>query len=141
MLLVKTLEAIKNNEKLKNGIVGVYTSVKTVQNDNTEGAPTESEYDLVITTTKGTLIILEAKTGRYEGDTAKGKEYGAISKSGSYGKSPVIGPLIDRFLNSNGTKKVSYLPGIIENHENVCKNTGIKYIRFDKIEKELEKMI
>ncbi len=141
MLLVKTLEAIKNNEKLKNGIVGVYTSVKTVQNDNTEGAPTESEYDLVITTTKGTLIILEAKTGRYEGDTAKGKEYGAISKSGSYGKSSVIGSLIDRFLNSNGTKKVSYLPGIIENHENVCKNTGIKYIRFDKIEKELEKMI
>ena len=140
MLLVKVLEAVNTNNKLREEIIGIFTSVKTIQNE-TINTPTESEYDMVLISKRGTLIILEAKTGKYEGDTAKGKEYGAITKSGPYGKSSFVGPLINRFLNDDGTKKVSYISSVIENHENVCKNTGIKYIRFDNISQELERLI
>lgn len=135
--IAKILDIISKNNKLKNSIKEIYTSVKTVKNtENPELNPVEAEYDIVIVTKKATLIILEVKSGNYSGDTAKSKEYGAISKGGIYGKSAIIGPLVK---NIDYIEK--YIPQNIIDHEKVCKNTGITYIKFDKIEEELEKMI
>lgn len=142
LVLSKVLKSIEGNDELKKNIKEIYTTVKTVKN---EGDITknsfESEYDVVLVTTKGTLLILEVKSGKYDGDTVKGKEYGAISKSGPYGRSAIVGPLINRFIDKNGNSKVEYVSSTIINHENVCQNTGIKYIRFDNIEESIKSLI
>lgn len=131
MVLAQIMNILEKDNELKQRVTKVYTSVKTLKLQSEKGE-IESEYDIVILTNYGTLIILEVKTGVYNGDHAKGKEYGAITKSGPYGKSVIVGPLVSRLKSQNDK---------LSSHKKVCEQIGIPYLQFDELHKGLKKLL
>ncbi len=139
MVLYEVLSVIKSNIEIRNKIFEIYKNVETVKlGMNTK--LNESEYDIVIVTTYGTLIILEMKAGYFDSDTITSKDYGAYKKSGTYGKSALIGPIIDKLKKDDGTL-FDFVPFAIKAHENKAKLNSIEYVQFDKIEEYLSKTI
>lgn len=135
LVISGVVTTLKNIPELQDGISGIYQNVETIRS----GAKTvEAEYDIVIVTRFGTLIIFEAKSARYSGDLAKSKAYGAFRKNGPYGKAVMIGPVIDQLKDSDGNF-YSEIPIVVQNQPLIAQNMGIEYVQLDKIEKFLKK--
>lgn len=137
MVTFELQKIINDNPNLKSKIYKMYSSVETIRND-IDSNENEAEYDIIIVTKYGTLLILEIKAGHYIGDTAKSKAYGAIKKSGPYGRTAIIGPIIDKLTKSNN-ELLDFVPGAIKSHKIIAENTGINYIQIDKLKEYLEK--
>lgn len=139
MVLSRVLEILNENSELKENITGIYTSVETVKIGESDKLA-ESEYDLVIATTYGTLIIFEMKAGHFESDTIKGKDYGAIKKSGPYGKSVIIGPLVNSLKDGTG-EFFDFIPESISQHKKKAVRNSITYKQLDEIDSYLKETL
>jgi hypothetical protein len=141
MVAASVVDAISNNKQIKGSITDVHCNVKTRRADD-QYAKHDSELDIVITAKSGRLIILELKTYEFTGDIAKSKEGSAYKKSGPFGKTVIIGPLLTEMVtvSVDGKKQYpAYIAGKIIEQEDTAYQNGIDYIYLDGIVAKLKK--
>lgn len=117
----------------------VYSSVTTTPTE-VDSTTAEAEYDLVIVTVWGTLIILEAKSSVATGDTIKGKGFGAYQKSGPYGSAIFVNPLTIEQLQEDGTFK-HYVLGTLKDMLLNAEKSRVEYTRFDTLRQTVKKKL
>jgi hypothetical protein len=122
---------MENNDEIKEKINEMYINVKTIK-ENSDSTNPEAEYDIVLVTKTGRLIMIEVKSGTISGDTAKSKDYGAYQKSGPYGKSLIVTPIVDQ-LKDESNNFHSYVPNLIKNLPSNILNFGSTHVQLDKI--------
>lgn len=104
---------IESNHQLLNYIVGIYHSVRLNRSENFfEERDTSQlcEFDVVLLTKSGQVVIFECKSGTMESDVGKSRKYTAYASAGIYGKPILITGLTknDRiFINEKVFTKVS----------------------------------
>ena len=141
MVAAQVMRAINENPMIKENIAEVHLQCKT-KSKSTPAAKHDAEFDLVITTRFGTLIILEVKTYDFSGDTAKGKDHSAYRKSGTYGRAIMVGPIIKRFIGKDAAGNEEYpcfIDGKIRAQKKTAEQNNISYSYLDEIQQLLEK--
>ncbi len=139
MVSASVIDSVRKHPEIRDCISEVHWNVKT-QKSSAGNAKHDSEIDVVITTKYGTLIVLEAKTYDFSGDTAKSKESIAYKKSGPFAKAIIVGPLIRTIVKEkgNGEKEVPpYIKGKTKDQEETANQNGIEYCYLDEIESML----
>lgn len=137
MVVSEVMRILQEREDLRERVCGVFYSVKTRKKGIQVSDRHDAEYDLVIVTRYGTLLLVEMKSGEFETDTARGKEHGAYQKSGPYGKSVIVGPMLS-FLEG---KEYHWVSRTIRDQKVKCEQAGLDYCYFDKIEEYLERKL
>ena len=140
------IEVLKLKEKaVWNNIHEIWLNVFTQKDDGEERANSEAEYDLVIVTKFGTLILLESKSAKFDNKIAKGQERDAFQKSGPYGRAIITGPLLkeikaekDPIIRKN---KFPYVADAFLAQSKKVENAGMTYWCFDEISEKLEKLL
>lgn len=139
MIHGQLLVILRKRQDLLDQISEIFKGVKTsLETELKSNSSEESEYDFVLVTKFGTLIMIEAKSAVLDRDAIKGKELGAIQKSGPYGKNIVIGPLVKSLKEMNGNPQ-SFVPSCFRDHEKRSKEIDVEYSYFDELEIHLEK--
>jgi len=141
MIAALIMELIKTNEVVKNNISEIHINVGTQRSDDPE-AKQDSEFDLVITTRFGTLILFEMKTHDFSGDVAKGKEGAAYKKSGPFGKAVIIGPIMNDMIHINVRKEKEYdhyIDRKTQDQEKTASQNNIQYWYLDDVKGKLMK--
>ncbi len=122
-----------------NDIYQIWVNVTTRRSDSQKDA-NDAEHDIVIVTKFGTLILIEIKAAKFETSIAKGQERDAFRKSGPYGQSFVIGPLLSEMLDTkDGDRKKEY-PFVADaffKQAAKVENARMSYWCFDKICEDL----
>ncbi|MCT4619214.1 MAG: DNA-binding protein [Marinisporobacter sp.] len=118
MAFYKMIEIIKENN-LKN-IVDIDTSVKINFSDKKQRVSEHAidEFDIVLVSKIGKVIIFECKSGAMCGDNAKSTHYSTYKVSGVYGTPVLIDPLtneewLDEFDKINSAEKAASKAGLI----------------------------
>lgn len=136
---VKTIN--KEKKKLSDQILGSLY----VNNADDKVSPGERkifcEFDLVIMTVTGQLIIFECKSGIMDSENAKSRNYTAYAVGGVYGKPILITPLIEEECSERPklSKKEEYKSVI--STVNAAKRAGLEYWPIDKIKERLESLL
>jgi hypothetical protein len=143
MVASSVVDSIRRNPEIAECISQVHCNVKTWIGDSAH-LKNDAEIDVLITTQYGTLIVLEAKTYNFSGDTAKSKESIAYKKSGPFAKAIIIGPLIRSIVEEkkDGTIEApQYIPDKTRDQPVTARQSGIEYCYLDEIEKMLRKQL
>ncbi|MCS3901812.1 hypothetical protein [Methanococcus voltae] len=99
------------------------------------------EFDIILLTKKGKLIIIECKSGGMSGDVAKSHNYSTYATCGVYGLPILINPLTDAELGAIHTKdsKGTYAYLFDKDYEyirsayNSARRAGLEVIGIDKL--------
>lgn len=90
------LESIKDKIVDMSMSESLYFSDEKMQSDSSKtGTSSIDEFDIVILTKSGKLIVFECKSGAMDGDVAKSTKYSVYAASGVYGKPILITPLFE----------------------------------------------
>jgi hypothetical protein len=100
----------------------------------------DDELDVVIVKNNGTLLILEAKTFGLSGDVMKSLTDSVFKKSGVFGRSIFVIPLLN-FLKDEQGYYPDYVPGALISADATFRKHGVKYYCFDEIASLVEKEI
>ena len=143
MAAAAVIDAVTQDRRMMERVAEVHFDVETRKLDDPSAKP-DTQLDLVVVTTFGTLLVLEMKTHEFSGDTIKGKENAAYKKSGPYGKAIVVGPLIDGVVSGKqpGTKTYPpYIDNKVRDQEETAKQNDIEYVRVDRIALKLHELL
>ncbi len=139
MVASSVLEAIEEDKDIKSAISEVHYSVKTQRIELDCNKP-DSEIDVLIITKFGTLIVLEAKTYDFSGDTAKSRESVAYKKSGPFARAIIIGPVLKSMvkIKSDGTDEFpEYVDPKTRAQKETAEINGVLYWYLDEIKEKL----
>lgn len=100
-----------NDDYIRGKIKGVWHSVK-ISDTEGEGYSNIDEFDILILTQNGKVIILECKSGGMSGDVAKSTNYSTYAVAGVYGM-----PLFSSPLKSIDLAKINNFNKIVEEKE------------------------
>lgn len=143
MVSASVVNSVSKYPEIQDCISEVYCNVKT-QESSAEDAKHDSEIDVLIATKFGTLIVLEAKTYDFSGDTAKSKESIAYKKNGPFARAIIIGPLIRTIIKEKGNGIIEapqYIDGKTKDQKLTAKQHGIMYCYLDEIESMLRNQL
>lgn len=95
MTLYKVLYVIKSNKRLLENIADIDISVKikSETDESKDKLGLIDEFDILIVTKKGKVIMLECKSGGMTGDNAKSHNYSIYAVAGVYGSPILICPI------------------------------------------------
>ncbi|GAA0123536.1 hypothetical protein UT300018_28540 [Clostridium faecium] len=93
MTLYKILDTIKSNKELLKNIADIDTSVKIKHESDKDKLGLIDEFDILILTKKGKLIMLECKSGGMSSDNAKSHNYSTYAVAGVYGTPILVCPI------------------------------------------------
>lgn len=139
MVLSEVLAWLETSKTAKENITHLFANVKTAP-EHKVTAEQDAEYDIVLMTRYGTLILIEVKSAKLERETIKTREFGAFQKSGPYGKSVIVGPLVKSVMEESGRFK-DYVPAsVVEQYES-ARFLGSSYAFFDELGEKLDQLI
>ncbi|HDK7179411.1 TPA: DNA-binding protein [Clostridium botulinum] len=97
MTLYKVLDVIKSNKKLLKNIADIDTSVKikSETDESKDKLGLIDEFDILIVTKKGKVVMLECKSGGMSSDNAKSHNYSIYAVAGVYGAPILVCPVKD----------------------------------------------
>ncbi|WP_061995680.1 hypothetical protein [Clostridium sp. ATCC 25772] len=97
MTLYKVLDVIKSNKRLLENIADIDTSVKIKYgtDKSKDKLGLIDEFDILIVTKKGKVIMLECKSGGMSSDNAKSHNYSIYAVAGVYGAPILVCPIKD----------------------------------------------
>ncbi len=101
MLLYLLVCIIERTPDLRENISGVYSSLK-IANPEIPNSRTTDEFDTMILTKTGQLIVFECKSGSMDGDVAKSTKYSTYAIGGVYGAPILVTPQISDIDTING---------------------------------------
>jgi len=133
LVLYKICHLIKENDKIKERIAGLWHSVKI--DDNQEGVSGVDEFDILILTTGGKVIVLECKSGKMSGDVAKSTNYSTYAIAGVYGMPLFSSPLLFSTRLSGKNYKT------LRQAHNSAKRARLDILYIDKIEEKLKELL
>jgi len=139
MVASAVLTAIEQDSDIKNAISEVCCNVKT-QRLELDCKKYDSEIDVLIVTRFGTLIVLEAKTYDFSGDTAKSRESVAYKKSGPFARAIIVGPVLKSMLKAkpDGREEFPfYVDDKTRNQKETSRINGVSYWYLDEIKDKL----
>ena len=103
MTFYKVLSVLKNNKRLMKEIADIDISVKIKGGtDDKDNLGVIDEFDILLVTKKGKVIMFECKSGSMSGDNAKSHNYSTYAIAGVYGEPTLICPTVkdeDGFTN------------------------------------------
>lgn len=141
MVFTEVLE-LQDKECWQN-IHEIWLNVFTQKGFDEKDATPEAEYDIVIVTKFGTLILIESKSAKFDNKVAKGQERDAFQKSGPYGKAVIAGPLLKNIKSVTDKKEIEKKYPFISNaliaQAEKVERAGMKYWCIDEIAEKLEK--
>lgn len=94
----RIIEAINNNEDLKDYFVDMRHSCKTYFSKSKKDNSTKMifEFDIVLLSKTGQMVLFECKSGSMGGTIAKSRRYSAYAAAGVYGKPIIITPFLNK---------------------------------------------
>lgn len=99
MSVAVMIDKIESNDKLKDYFVDMAHSGKIYFADSSVYREQSSsmlfEFDIVLLSKSGQMVIFECKSGAMSGETAKSRRYSVYAAAGVYGKPIIITPLIE----------------------------------------------
>ncbi|AYD40244.1 DNA-binding protein [Clostridium fermenticellae] len=96
MTLYKVIQILKEDKNLMSKIADIDISVK-IKGDRTDlDKKIIDEFDILILTKKGKIIMMECKSGGMTGDNAKSHNYSTYAVAGIYGTPILICPINNR---------------------------------------------
>ncbi|WP_434302009.1 DNA-binding protein [Clostridium botulinum] len=156
MTLYKVLDVIKSNKRLLENIADIDTSVKIkYETDKSKDKlGLIDEFDILIVTKKGKVVMLECKSGGMSSDNAKSHNYSIYAVAGVYGAPILVCPIKDGDVG----KKETFDTKVIVSGKKACKeNTDVyEHVRsakyaadkaklnifyIDKISEDIKKII
>ncbi len=124
MTLYKVLDVIKSNKRLLENIADIDTSVKIkYETDKSKDKlGLIDEFDILIVTKKGKVVMLECKSGGMSSDNAKSHNYSIYAVAGVYGAPILVCPIKDGDVG----KKETFDTKVIVSGKKACKeNTDV----------------
>lgn len=97
MALSSIKDCIKNDPKLKNYFIELCYSINLGKSKNAleqNGTSNLCEFDIVLLSKSGQVVIFECKSGTMSSDVGKARQYTGYAASGVYGKPILITPLL-----------------------------------------------
>ncbi|SHH53822.1 hypothetical protein [Tepidibacter thalassicus] len=143
-------EKIREDDKLKGYFIDLKHSLKIRNNyDELKEEKQFCEFDVVLLTKAGQLIIFECKSGGMTGEVAKARHYTSYAVGGVYGTPIVITPLLSiEIEQKDKLDSRKYTNG--EDSKNVCKDiysaieaakkSNIDVWGIDELDTKLEKL-
>lgn len=131
---------LKDDPEAWQNIHEIWRNVKTKKIGN-ENQGNDAEYDVVIVTKFGTLILIEVKSAVFDNKIAKGQERDVFKKSGPYGKATIVGPLLREMLNTKAEERKEKYPFVTKTfyaQAEKVESAGMTYWCFDEICKKLK---
>lgn len=101
MTFYNILFVLKRNKALVSNIADIDISVKIKNDGANSDERMVDEFDILILTKKGKVIMLECKSGGMTGDNAKSHNYSTYAVAGVYGTPILINPEDDDNLKNN----------------------------------------
>lgn len=95
MTLYNLIEVISKNSGIKNVIADIDADI-SVDDGNSSSNETVDQFDVMIATKYGKIIMFECKSGSMGGDTAKSNNYSTYAISGAYGMPIIVIPVINK---------------------------------------------
>lgn len=123
-----------NDDYIRGKIKGVWHSVK-ISDTEGKGYSNIDEFDILILTQNGKVIILECKSGGMSGDVAKSTNYSTYAVAGVYGMPLFSSPL----LSSTDLSGENYKT--IRQAHNSAKRARLDILYIDKIEEKLKELL
>lgn len=121
--LYKVLEVLRNNPELLKNIADIDSSVK-IGDKNSDDKGLVDEFDILIVTKKGKVIMIECKSGGMTGDNAKSHNYSTYAIAGVYGAPILICPVLE---NNNIEKEEKFDTKISIQDKKVCEPNNDVY--------------
>lgn len=127
-------------EEYKDFFVGLYHSVKPYADKTVDIKRLQfCEFDILLLTKTGQVIIFECKSGGMTGENAKARKYATYAVAGVYGTPILITPFLDTQLN-----KIAELKG--EKYSSLdavksAKRNNLRVWALDKIKDNLEDLL
>lgn len=94
MTFYTIIKQLKKDNSLMEKVADIDLSVKVRDEYASSTKKTTDEFDILIVTKKGKVIMLECKSGGMTGDNAKSHNYSTYAIAGVYGKPVLISPLL-----------------------------------------------
>lgn len=104
----KIIDILKNDKKLIDKIADIEMS-KKIKGDGQVDKHSLDEFDILLLTKAGKLVVFECKSGKMSGDNAKSTNYSTYRIAGVYGMPVLIDPLT-KDLNTNKEDKDIFNP-------------------------------
>lgn len=118
------------------GIKGVYHSVN-VYREKPDKKSSYCEFDIVLMTTKGQLLVIECKSGIMPGDTGKGRQFTVYATNGVYGTPILITPLIEGDMDDNDKILQDESYQYVKKTTDTAQRINLNFWYIDKIKKGL----
>ena len=134
LVLYKICHLIQENDKIKERIAGLWHSVK-ISDTKGKGYSNVDEFDILILTTGGKVIVLECKSGKMSGDVAKSTNYSTYAIAGVYGMPLFSSPLLSS-MDLYGEKYKT-----IRQAHNSAKRARLDILYIDEIEEKLKELL
>ena len=157
MTFYKVLQTLKNNKNSLDNIADIDISVKIKDDKCNEKSAKglTDEFDILIVTKKGKVVMLECKSGGMTGDNAKSHNYSTYAVSGVYGTPILVCPVRE---TDNIEKREKFDTKVIISGKKACEdnNDVYEYVRsarnaairanlticyIDNIEENMKKLI
>lgn len=103
LIAIREVTAKLNRELKEQIFCGLYHNVGTYHTDKGKSEKQFCEFDIVLLTSFGQVIIFECKSGGMTGENSKSRQYATYSIGGVFGMPILITPL--RHCNNNGSYK------------------------------------
>lgn len=103
MSIYAIIKYINEDKSLKDYFVGLYHSLNLIRNDEIDTKTNINElceFDMVLLTKSGQVVIFECKSGTMSSDVGKARMYTAYAAGGVYGKPILITPLLKEEKNN-----------------------------------------
>lgn len=142
LALFSIAELIKNSYNGK--FSGLYHNIRNYQSESDIGSKAQfCEFDIVLMTKKGQLVIFECKSGGMSGETGKARQYSTYAVGGVYGMPILITPLLEGQINeiSGKTFKEGEPYYYVQGAMNSAKRNHMKIWCLDNIEDKLKKFL
>ncbi len=125
MTFYKIINILKGNKELMSKVADIDVSVK-IKGDRADlDKKIVDEFDILILTKKGKVIMLECKSGGMTGDNAKSHNYSTYAVAGVYGTPILISPIDNREKVKKFESKVECL----SDKEKMINEDVYKYLR------------